>query len=77
LSAKFGRPATTRVTALAVGALALGWALFRGIPAWLDHELVPREGWDQAFAEMHERGDDKMLLPDGVDADLPDLQWYE
>ncbi|MBX7193621.1 MAG: hypothetical protein K1X94_16310 [Sandaracinaceae bacterium] len=44
---RFGRPATTRVTALAVGALALGWALFRGIPAWLDHELVPREGWDQ------------------------------
>ena len=35
----------------------------------------PRQGWDQAFAEMHELGDDNMLLPDGVDADLKDWKW--
>ncbi|GAB5466958.1 MAG: AbrB/MazE/SpoVT family DNA-binding domain-containing protein [Candidatus Kapaibacteriales bacterium] len=24
----------------------------------------PRKGWDKAFKEMHESGDDKLLLPD-------------
>ena len=43
---RFGRPATSRLLALAVGALLLGYALFRGIPAVLDAELVGREGWD-------------------------------
>ncbi len=43
---RFGRPATTRVFALAVGAVALGYALFRGIPALLDADLVGRDGWD-------------------------------
>lgn len=24
----------------------------------------PREGWEEAFREMHENGDDEMLIPD-------------
>jgi hypothetical protein len=43
---RFGRPATSRLAALALGAFSLGFALFRGIPVLLDHELVPCEGWD-------------------------------
>jgi hypothetical protein len=42
----FGRPASARLAALAVGALVLGWTLFRGAPALLDGELVGRGGWD-------------------------------
>ena len=38
----FGRPATVRLAFLAIGALALGFALFHGIPGWLDAMLVPR-----------------------------------
>jgi hypothetical protein len=47
---RFGRPATSRLAALALGALVLGWALFRGIPALLDEELVPRDGWESLGA---------------------------
>jgi hypothetical protein len=47
---RFGRPATSRLAALALGALVLGWALFRGIPALLDQELVPRDGWESLGA---------------------------
>jgi hypothetical protein len=38
----FGRPASVRLAFLAIGALALGFALFHGIPGWLDAMLVPR-----------------------------------
>ena len=38
----FGRPARVRLAFLAIGALALGFALFHGIPGWLDAMLVPR-----------------------------------
>ncbi len=24
----------------------------------------PREGWDEAFRQMHQNGDDKLLIPD-------------
>ena len=24
----------------------------------------PRKGWDKAFIEMHENGDDKLIMPD-------------
>jgi antitoxin MazE len=24
----------------------------------------PRKGWDEAFIEMHENGDDKLIIPD-------------
>lgn len=30
----------------------------------------PRQGWDEAFKEMHERGDDKLLDDDVLDDDL-------
>ena len=30
----------------------------------------PRQGWDQAFKEMHERGDDELLFEDILDDDL-------
>lgn len=41
---RWGRPARARLLALTVGALGLGWFLFRGAPALLDAELVPRSG---------------------------------
>lgn len=41
----FGRPAGARLAALAMGALLLGWVLFRGAPGLLDGELVSRGGW--------------------------------
>lgn len=30
----------------------------------------PREGWDEAFREMHERGEDRLLDDDVLDDDL-------
>lgn len=30
----------------------------------LKPKLKPRKGWDKAFKKMHERGDDRTLLPD-------------
>lgn len=30
----------------------------------------PRQGWDEAFKEMHEKGDDEPLIDDVMDADL-------
>ena len=30
----------------------------------------PRQGWDEAFKEMHERGEDKLLIDDVLDDDL-------
>jgi antitoxin MazE len=33
----------------------------------------PREGWDQAFATMHERGEDRLLLDDSLD--LEGWEW--
>ena len=44
-----------------------------------ENELVlkpvhnPREGWEDAFRQMHENGDDKLLLPDMFD----DETWDE
>lgn len=43
----FGRPVGARLSALAVGALGLGWLLFRGAPALLDAGLVGPRGWDE------------------------------
>ena len=42
----FGKPAAVRVGFLAVGALVLGWLLFRGIPTFLDDFLIgkPKRG---------------------------------
>jgi antitoxin MazE len=33
----------------------------------------PRAGWDQAFATMHERGEDRLLLDDTLD--LEGWEW--
>ena len=33
----------------------------------------PREGWDEAFKEMHERGDDELL----IDHDVLDDDFFE
>ena len=30
----------------------------------LKPKVKPRKGWDKSFKKMHERGDDKILLPD-------------
>ena len=30
----------------------------------------PRQGWDEAFKEMHEKGDDKLLDDDILDDDF-------
>ncbi len=30
----------------------------------------PRQGWDEAFKEMHERGEDRLLDDDVLDDDL-------
>lgn len=31
---------------------------------------APRQGWDEAFKEMHERGEDELLLDDILDDDI-------
>lgn len=30
----------------------------------------PRQGWDEAFKEMHEKGDDELLINNKLDDDL-------
>lgn len=30
----------------------------------LKSKVKPRKGWDKAFKKMHQRGDDRILLPD-------------
>ena len=32
--------------------------------------VPPRQGWDEAFKEMHERGDDELLNNDILDDDI-------
>jgi hypothetical protein len=34
-----------------------------------------REGWDQAFAEMAKRGDDRLLLPDNLYSSFDETEW--
>jgi antitoxin MazE len=35
----------------------------------------PRSGWAESFREMRVKGDDRLLLPDGIDAELKDWNW--
>ena len=35
----------------------------------------PREGWDEAFAEMAARGDDKLLEPDFPPTEWEKTEW--
>ncbi|MGF1585181.1 MAG: AbrB/MazE/SpoVT family DNA-binding domain-containing protein [Bacteroidales bacterium] len=44
-----------------------------------DHIIIKpkpktRKGWDEAFQEMHERGEDKLIMPDLFDDENPD-EW--
>lgn len=34
-----------------------------------------REGWDEAFAQMSERGDDALLLPDDLENEFDETEW--
>lgn len=36
----------------------------KGSLSFLKRKRKPREGWDQAFKEMHENGDDELLIDD-------------
>ncbi|NVO00216.1 MAG: AbrB/MazE/SpoVT family DNA-binding domain-containing protein [Geobacteraceae bacterium] len=36
-------------------------------------QKAPRAGWGEAFALMHERGEDSLLIDDGLD--LEDWEW--
>jgi antitoxin MazE len=36
---------------------------------------APREGWDDAFARMAERGDDVLLLPDDLEHAFDETEW--
>jgi antitoxin MazE len=35
----------------------------------------PRQGWDEAFREMAENNDDRLLISDGVDIDMEEWEW--
>ncbi len=38
----------------------------------------PRKGWAKAFALMHERGEDALLIDDGLDLDKwPELLYFQ
>jgi len=34
----------------------------------------PREGWDKAFALMHKRGDDALLMSEHIDSQMEDWE---
>jgi antitoxin MazE len=34
-----------------------------------------RDGWEQAFSAMAERGDDELLLPDDLTNDFDEKEW--
>ena len=34
----------------------------------------PRKGWDKAFIEMHDNGDDKLIIPDIFEDENPE-EW--
>lgn len=41
-----------------------------------DKKKKPREGWEASFKEMHENGDDELLIPDVFeDEDFDDWTW--
>ena len=35
-------------------------------------ETEPRKGWEESFQEMHENGDDQLLIPDVFEDELFD-----
>jgi len=36
---------------------------------------VPRAGWAEAFRKYHESGEDKLIMPDYIDAEVKDWEW--
>jgi len=36
---------------------------------------IARQGWDQAFQEMRERGEDRQLIDDRIDLAFKDWEW--
>jgi len=38
-------------------------------------ERNPRKGWAKLFKQMHENGDDKILIPDSISIDVKDWEW--
>jgi hypothetical protein len=50
----FGRPTGVRLGILAASAIALGWILFRGAPAFLDGALVMTPSAGEATADLGE-----------------------
>lgn len=35
----------------------------------------PREGWDDAFKLMHQRGEDNLIVDETIDSQLEDWEW--
>ena len=35
----------------------------------------PRQHWGEAFKMMHQKGDDKLIIDDGVDINSKDWEW--
>jgi antitoxin MazE len=38
-------------------------------------EAQARNGWDEAFKEMHENHDDALLIDDSIDLDADEWEW--
>jgi antitoxin MazE len=36
---------------------------------------VPRQGWTEAFRQMHDAGDDELFVDDSFDLDSDDWEW--
>lgn len=51
-AAASGGTVRARLAWLAVSSLALGWALFRGVPGWLDEVIVPRWGGAEGLGDL-------------------------
>ena len=34
-----------------------------------------RQGWDEAFKTMHQKGDDRLLINDALDLEIKDWEW--
>ena len=35
----------------------------------------PRTGWEEAFKQMHARGEDQLLIADGLELDMAHWEW--
>jgi len=37
--------------------------------------IKPRAGWDDALKNVHDNGDDKMMIDNSIDAEMDDWEW--